>query len=208
MVKLNGKAALVTGANSGIGRVTAHALAMKGFHVFLACRSESKTRPVIERIAAESKGTARAEFLPLDLADLASVRSGAALFLKNNLPLPLLVCNAGLAGQKGVTKQGFELTFGVCHVGHFLLTQLLLERIKKSVPARIIVVASRAHYRAEGIDFAATRRRTESSTGIREYQYAKLANVLFAAELARRLQGTGVTTGDRNSTGRHSRSVG
>jgi len=194
-VQLNGKAALVTGANSGIGRVTAQVLAMKGYHVFLACRSEQKTRPVLERIAVESSSTARAEFLPLDLADLDSVRACAEKFLKRDLPLPLLICNAGLAGHKGLTQQGFELTFGVCHVGHFLLTQLLLERIRQSAPARIVVVASTAHYQAKhGIDFEAVRKKTVSATGMTEYGYAKLANVLFAAELARRLQGTGVTT--------------
>ena len=186
------KVALITGANSGIGRWTATKLAKQGYRVFLACRSEEKARPVVDEINAANPG--RAEFLPLDLADLNSVRECARQFLALKLPLNLLVCNAGLAGSRGRTKQGFELTFGVCHVGHFLLTQLLLERIKAAAPARIVVVASRGHLRASGIDFNAVRERTASKTGFPEYCVAKLANVLFASELGRRLKGTGVTT--------------
>lgn len=183
--------ALVTGANSGIGRVTALELARKGWRVFLACRSEERTRPVLAQINAAHPGAA--EFLPLDLADLDSVRDCAERFLATGLPLPLLVCNAGLAGARGTTKQGFETTFGVCHVGHFLLTELLLPRIKASAPARIVVVASRAHKRIPGLDFATLRRPTASRTGFPEYCAAKLANVLYASELSRRLEGSGVT---------------
>lgn len=185
------KVALVTGANSGIGRVTAVELAKRGYRVFLACRSEEKTRPVLDQIKAAG---GKADFLALDLADLDSVRACAKQFLAQDLPLQLLVCNAGLAGARGTTKQGFEVTFGVCHVGHFLLTQLLLERIKASAPARVVVVSSKGHLRAPGIDFDAVRKATATATGFPEYCVAKLANALFAAELARRLKGTGVTT--------------
>ena len=192
-VKPNGKVALVTGASSGIGRVTARTLALQGWHVFLANRDEAKTRPVLDDIAAASGGTAKAEFLPLELGDFASVRACAQAFLARKLPLHLLVANAGLAGSLGTTKSGFERTFGVCHMGHFLLTQLLLDTIKASAPARIVVVASTAHYGAKRIDFDALRKRSMSSTGLPEYNVAKLSNVLFAAELARRLKDSGVT---------------
>ena len=193
-VSLNGRVALVTGANSGIGRVTAVELALRGFHVFLACRDAGKTTEVLNEIAHRSGGTARAEFIALDLGDLGSVRQCAQAFNARQLPLHLLVNNAGLAGQKGFTKSGFELAFGVCHVGHFLLTRLLLDRLKAAAPSRVVVVASRAHRHAKGIDFAAVRQPSRSRGGLMDYSVAKLANILFAAELGRRLAGTGVTT--------------
>lgn len=191
---LAGKVVLITGANTGIGRVAARALALQGAHVFLACRSREKTEPVLQEIARLSQGKAKADYLPLDLGDLASVRNCAALFLAHELPLHILINNAGLAGQKGLTASGFELAFGTCHVGHFLLTQLLLDRLKTSAPARVVVVASKAHAQAKSIDFAALRNPTASLAALQEYAVAKLANILFAAELSRRLQGTGVTT--------------
>jgi NAD(P)-dependent dehydrogenase (short-subunit alcohol dehydrogenase family) len=187
------RVALITGANTGIGRVTALALARQGMQVFLACRSLERTQAVLDEIRTAVPG-AQVEWLALDLQDLDSVRACAQAFLAKGLPLHLLVNNAGLAGAKGATRQGFELAFGVNHVGHFLLTQLLLERIQASAPARIVTVASRAHYRAPGIDWQAVRAPTASATAIPEYGVSKLANVLFSAELARRLEGTGVTT--------------
>jgi retinol dehydrogenase 12 len=188
------KVALITGASSGIGRVTARQLALRGYHVFLACRSEKKTQPVLDEIAKLSGGTGMAEFLPLDLGDLASVRSCARAFLDRGLPLHLLIANAGLAGATGLSKSGFEICFGTCHIGHFLLTQLLLDRLKESRPARIVVVASKLHYRCQKIDFEMLRKRTASVGGLKEYAVAKLSNVLFASELARRIEGSGVTT--------------
>jgi retinol dehydrogenase-12 len=190
----NSRVALVTGANSGIGRVTAVELALRGYHVFLACRDAGKTAEVLDEIAQRSGGTAKAEFIALDLGDLDSVRQCAQAFNARELPLHLLVNNAGLAGQKGFTKSGFELAFGVCHVGHFLLTRLLLDRLKQAAPSRVVVVASRAHRHAKGIDFAAVRQPSRSRGGLMDYSVAKLANILFAAELGRRLAGTGVTT--------------
>ncbi len=193
-VTLNGKVAIVTGANSGIGRVTARELALNGYHVFLACRSVERGQIVIDEIARLSDGSARTEILPLDLGDFDSIRRCAESFLSRGLPLHLLIANAGIAGNKGRTQSGFEMTFGTCHMGHFLLTQLLLERIKTSAPARIVVVASHAHRRPRTLDFSTLRQDTKTFSGFPEYGVAKLSNVLFAAELARRLQGTGVTT--------------
>ena len=190
----NGRVALVTGANSGIGRVTAVELALQGFHVFLACRDADKAAEVLREISQRSAGTAQAEFIALDLGDLDSVRQCAQAFNARELPLHLLVNNAGLAGRKGFTKSGFELAFGVCHVGHFLLTQLLLDRLKQAATSRVVVVASRAHRHAKGIDFAAVRQPSRSAGGLMDYSVAKLANILFSTELARRLAGTGVTT--------------
>jgi NAD(P)-dependent dehydrogenase (short-subunit alcohol dehydrogenase family) len=169
------------------------ALAGRGAEVFVASRSESKTRPVIDEIV-EKTGNSAVEFLHLDLGDLASVRSCAAEFLGTGRPLHVLINNAGLAGSKGMTESGFELAFGTNHVGPFLLTGLLLDRIKESAPARIVNVSSIGHYRAPGIDYDAAKRPTKSFTGMPEYCVSKLGNVLHAQELARRLEGSGVTT--------------
>ncbi len=185
------KNCLVTGANTGIGRVTALELARQGAKVILAGRSEERTRPVVEEIRAAG---GVAEFLPLDLGQFASVRSCAETFLARGEPLHLLVANAGLAGTRGQTKDGFEIHFGTNHLGHFLFTCLLRKRLLEAGEARVVVVASRAHYRAKKIDFDAARLRTPSRTGLGEYAHSKLANVLFAAELGRRVKGTGVTT--------------
>lgn len=189
----HGRIALVTGANTGIGRVTAVELAQRGFKVFLAGRSLERTQPVLDAIHARDPA-AGAEWLPLELADFDSVRRCARAFLERGLPLHLLVNNAGLAGARGLTPSGFETMFGVNHMGHFLLTQLLLERLKQAAPARIVTVASRAHTRVDGIDWDAVRRPTATVTSVQEYAASKLANVLFSAALARRLDGSGVST--------------
>ena len=190
---LAGRVALITGANTGIGLVTARELARRGAQVFIACRSTERARPALEQIRSASPG-AQVEVLSLDLGDFASVRQCAASFLARKLPLHLLINNAGLAGTRGFTASGFELAFGVNHMGHFLFTQLLLERIKASAPARIVTLASRAHIRTSGIDWEAVRQPTRTRTAIAEYAASKLANVWFSAELGRRLAGTGVST--------------
>jgi retinol dehydrogenase-12 len=189
---LRGKVYVVTGANTGIGKATAEELARRGGHLFLAGRSEGRTAPAIDEIR-RATGNEKVEFLLLDLADPASVRAAAKAFLSRGLPLHGLVNNAGLAGQRGLTKDGFELGFGTNHLGPFLLTLLLLDRLKQSAPSRIVNVASRAHHGATAIDWEALRRPTASTGGLGEYSVSKLANVLFTKELARRLDGTGVT---------------
>jgi len=190
---LSGRVALITGANTGIGLVTARELARQGVHLFITCRDLATARKALDDIRAVS-GNTQVEALTLDLGDFASVHSCAQTFLARDLPLHLLVNNAGLAGAGGITASGFELAFGVNHMGHFLLTQLLLARIQASAPARIVSVASRAHYRATGLDWDALRQPTQSRTAITEYNNSKLANVLFSAELGRRLAGSGVAT--------------
>lgn len=190
---LSGRVALITGANTGIGLVTARELAAREAHVFVACRSVEKGQAAVDEIR-KTTGNPQVELLALDLGDFASVRQCAQTFLARDLPLHLLINNAGLAGAKGLTKSGFELAFGTNHLGPFLLTQLLLDRIKQSAPARIVTVASRAHTRVSGINFDAVQKPTVSKAGLPEYGASKLANVLFSAELGRRLVGTGVTT--------------
>jgi NAD(P)-dependent dehydrogenase (short-subunit alcohol dehydrogenase family) len=183
MGDLDGKVCLITGASSGIGRVTAQALAERGAKVWLACRDAAKTEPVLRAIAQASGA---AELVPLDLSDLDSVRACARTVVSRPEPLHLLINNAGLAGQKRLTKQGFELTFGVNHLGHFLLTQLLLPKLLAQPRCRVVNVSSKAHYNARGIDFSELRRLGKGLTAIDAYNVSKLANVLHAKSLAQR----------------------
>lgn len=188
---LDGRTFLVTGANTGIGKATAHGLAARGARVILANRSEAKTTPVIEEITAAT-GNGEVEYVYLDLADLASVKAAADALVERGEHLDVLVDNAGVAGQRGQTAQGFELAFGINHLGHFLFTTELLERLGDGAPGRVVVVASESHYTAKGIDWEALRRPTATTTGLREYGVSKLCNVLFAQELARRYESRGL----------------
>lgn len=167
------KTFVITGANTGIGKVAATTLAKRGEKVVIAGRSREKTQPVCDEIGAE--------FVELDLGDLASVRRCAEA-LKGRA-IDVLVCNAGLAGHRGTTKDGFEIQFGTNHLGHYLLTRLLVDDITE----RVVMVASDSHYGAKKIDWAAQREKTKSVSGYSEYEVSKLANVLFAQELARRV---------------------
>lgn len=189
---IEGKTSLVTGSNTGIGKATALELARRGSYVVLACRSEARAAPVVEAIRRES-GEDRAEFLKLDLSSLAAVAEAAAVFAGGGRPLHVLVNNAGTAGRRGSTAEGFELTFGVNYLGHYLFTRLLLESLAAAAPARIVNVASAVHHRARRIDWDRLSRRP-AIAAVGEYAVSKLANVLFSRELAARLRGTGITT--------------
>lgn len=189
---VTGKVCLVTGANAGVGRVTALELARAGGHVFMACRRLGAAEEVAAAIRAAT-GNPKVEVLELDLASLASVRACAEAFLARELPLHILVNNAGVAGRRGLTEDGFEMAIGVNHVGHFLLTQLLLDRIKGSAPARIVIVASKGHRKTPRIDLDQARRTTTTRTGFREYAMSKGMNILYARLLGEHLEGTGVT---------------
>ncbi len=193
MGDLEGRTFFVTGGNTGIGRATALGLAQRGGRVYIACRSVTKGEEAAASIRA-STGNSSVWVVPLDLADLDSVRACAVSFLARGEPLHVLVNNAGLAGVRTVTAQGFEIAFGVNHLGHFLLTNSLLGLLESSAPARVVSVASDSHYAAKGIDFDALRRAAPGITGMPAYSVSKLCNVLFTQELARRTAGTGVTT--------------
>jgi len=193
MADLANKTFIITGANTGIGKITAKELARQGAHVILACRSKSKTEPVIDEIKRET-GNSNVEYVHLDLGDLTSVRECAEALLARKLPIHGLVNNAGLGGHRGQTKDGFEIQFGTNHLGHYLFTRLLLDRIKQAGNARIINVSSKAHYQAKAIDWSVLQKPTRTVTAMREYAVSKLSNVLFTKELARRLEGSDVTT--------------
>ena len=189
MQDLLGRTIVITGANTGIGKITAATLAQRGAHVVVACRSKAKTEPVIAEIRA-SAGHDRVEWVCCDLSDLSSVRQAADGLLQRGLPLHVLINNAGLAGTQGLTKDGFEITFGTNHLGHYLWTRLLQPALvtnDATAPARIVNVSSKSHYQAKSIDWAAQQQRTKSRTGLTEYSVSKLCNVLFTKELARRV---------------------
>jgi retinol dehydrogenase 12 len=173
--------ALVTGASSGIGRATAIGLAIAGVHVIAAGRSAERARPVLDEVAA-TRGSA--EFLMLDLASMASVRAAAQSFTDTGRDLDILVNNAGIGvNRRGLTEDGFEVHFGINHLGHFLLTRELLPNLRPG--SRVVSLTSAMHFRADGVDFARVLRPT-AFTGLAEYATSKLANVLFIRELARR----------------------
>jgi retinol dehydrogenase 12 len=162
---LEGRTFLVTGANTGIGRATAAALARQGGCVYIASRSREKGEEAVARIKASTWNEA-VWFLPLDLADLDSVQACASAFLAKGEPLHVLVNNAGVVRAHGLTKQGFELMFGVNHLGHFALTSALLGCLTASAPARVVTVSSDSHYSARGIDFEALGRPERGLTGL------------------------------------------
>ncbi|XP_069471403.1 dehydrogenase/reductase SDR family member 13 isoform X2 [Ambystoma mexicanum] len=188
---LKGKTVIITGGNTGIGKTTALDLARRGARIILACRSKERGESAVYDIRRES-GNQQVLFLKLDLASLASVRQFADAFLKSEPQLDILINNAGVSSD-GATEEGFNLMFGVNHLGHFLLTHLLLERLKRCTPSRIVILASNA-YRNGKIDFGALNMPTGGwKQNFQAYCDSKLANILYARELATRLQGTNVT---------------
>ncbi len=194
------RVAMITGGNSGIGFATASKLAAKGFHVILASRNQQSSKLAIQRMQ-NANPAASVESIPLDLASFAAVRQCAAAFQDKGYPLHLLINNAGgsVPGkQASFTADGFELTLGTNHLGHFLLTNLLLEDLKRSAPARVITVSSQLHnpgYRVgPGPDFDYDNLKGEKYYNPQVfYRNSKLANMWFTYELQRRLAGTGVT---------------
>ena len=191
---LQGRTFLVTGANSGIGRALAEALAARHATVILAARSAERTKPVLEHVRRRYPGVS-ATFLQLDLADLSSVRAAAAEVLSRSPVVDVLVNNAGVAGTEGVSRDGFHLTYAVNHLGPFLFTGLLLPALRAATAARIVNVSSVASFRAGSIDWSMLTTRPSRTRGtFGDYAATKLMNILHAKELARRLGDAGVTT--------------
>lgn len=195
------RVAMITGGNSGIGFATVNKLAAQGFHVILASRNQQASAQAITQIH-DLNPNAIVESIPLDLASFASVRQCAAAFQAKGYPLHILINNAGgsvYGKQASFTADGFELTFGTNHLGHFLLTNLLLEDLKRSAPARVITVSSELHNpdyaRGPAPDFDYDNLKGEKYYDPQVfYRTSKLANMWFAYELQRRLAGTGVTS--------------
>ena len=182
---------LVTGGTSGIGLITARELLRQGHRVVITSRDAAKGARVAGQLARES-GNANVEVLACDFASLDSIRAGAAEFKRRHDRLHVLVDNAGgYHPKRALSKDGLELTFAVNHLGYFLLTELLLDLLKASAPARIVIVASEAS-RAGHIDLKDLQAAARYS-GMRQYGSSKLMNIAFALELAERLRGTGVT---------------
>ncbi len=190
---LDGRTAIVTGANSGLGLETARALARRGAQVVLACRNPAKARSAEQEIAGVSRNANAVSTLPLDLANLTSVRDFAASFRTRHGALDLLVLNAGvMATPESRTADGFEMQLGTNHLGHFALGGLLLDALLATPGSRVVTVSSSAH-RLGRIDFDDLH--SERRYGPwRAYGQSKLANLLFTFELQRRLERRGAQT--------------
>jgi NAD(P)-dependent dehydrogenase (short-subunit alcohol dehydrogenase family) len=193
---LAGRHVVITGGNSGIGLEAAVGLAQLGAHIVIAVRNTGKGERAVNEIR-DRAGTAAVEQMPIDLASLASIRAFAEAWRARGEPLHVLLNNAGLLlRSRTTTADGFETTFGVNHLGHFLLTALLRDALVASAPARVATVSSGAHNGARrglAFDDLMWERRRYSGMGMGAYCASKLANVMFTRELARRLVGTGVT---------------
>ena len=191
-VNLHGKTALVTGATRGMGKEAATALAMADAEVVLVSRNRALCESAAEEIRRDT-GNQNVSYLIADLSSQADVRRVAAEFLASGQSLHILLNNAGaLFPRFQESADGIEMTWALNHLGYFLLTNLLLDRIRDSAPARIVNVASAAHRRARGLKFDDLEFRRHY-WGYEAYSQSKLANILFTRELARRLRGSTVT---------------
>ena len=189
---MQGKVCIVTGSNTGIGKETARGLAQRGATVIMACRDVAKATAARDDIAATT-GRTDVEVEALDLGSVKSIRAFAERFKAKHQRLDVLVNNAGVwLTTRTTTAEGFESTFGVNHLGTFLLTQELLPLLKASAPSRVVVLSSKLHYSGKMVwdDLQYERRKF---SGPSAYNQSKLANVLFTKALAKRLEGTGVT---------------
>ncbi|EDV59653.1 retinol dehydrogenase 13 [Drosophila erecta] len=186
-----GKVFIVTGANTGIGKETALEIARRGGTVYMACRDMNRCEKARKDIIKETNNQ-NIFSRELDLSSLDSIRKFVDGFKKEQPKLHVLINNAGVMRcPKTLTKDGYELQLGVNHIGHFLLTNLLLDVLKNSTPSRIVVVSSLAHTRGS-INVADLNSEKSYDEGL-AYSQSKLANVLFTRELAKRLEGSGVT---------------
>jgi NAD(P)-dependent dehydrogenase (short-subunit alcohol dehydrogenase family) len=189
---VRGKRVLLTGATNGIGLAAAEELARRGASLAIVARDDAKAATAVERITAA--GSEQVDVLKADLSSQESVRSLAGEALQRYARIDVLVNNAGAVFEKReLSADGIELTWALNHVAPFLLTELLLPRLKESAPARVITTSSVAHRGAEIPWDDLDAERGYAQRGYKRYGQTKLANILFTAELARRLEGSGVT---------------
>lgn len=187
-----GKIALITGANSGIGFEAAKALAEKGAHVIMACRNPEKANEAMTKIRSNTP-YADIEFLPMDLASQRSIKEAVSIFKEKHNQLDMLINNAGVMWlPKSKTEDGYEMQFGTNHLGHFTLTGLLLDILLNTANSRIVTVSSLGHYtgKIHFDDIQLDKRYGKHKS----YAQAKLANLIFAYELNRKLKAAGKTT--------------
>lgn len=189
---MDNKICMVTGANSGMGKITVLELAKAGATVIMVCRDQKRGNDALSDILMESKSK-KVELMLCDFASQKSIRNFAEEFKKKYESLDVLVNNAGfVAPKRELTVDGVETTFAVNHLGYFLLTNLLIEPIKKSEAARIVNVSSDGHWLGN-IDFD-NLNSERGYMSFKAYANSKLANILFTKELSRRLAGTNITT--------------
>lgn len=190
-IKIDGKVVIVTGGTSGMGLETARNLARRGGKVYIASRNEKKGNEAAENIR-QSTGNSNVQFMKLDLGSLKSVKEFSKTFHDMENRLDILINNAGITSDYKKTEDQFEQMMGVNHLGHFLLTNLLLDLLKASAPSRIVVVSSFVH--RIGVIFRNNLNSEIFFPGIfRAYGNSKLANILFTRELSKRLENSGVT---------------
>ncbi|KAM8952357.1 retinol dehydrogenase 14 [Pelodytes ibericus] len=187
-----GKTVIITGANSGIGRATAAELLKQQARVIMACRDRDRAEEAAQELRMETQGSGEIIIKELDLSSLRSVRRFCQQVVQEETRLDVLINNAGIFQCPYMnTEEGFEMQFGVNHLGHFLLTYLLLGLLKNSAPSRIVVISSKLYKYGEiNFEDLNSEKSYNKSFG---YSRSKLANILFTRELARRLEGTGVT---------------
>jgi retinol dehydrogenase-12/retinol dehydrogenase-13 len=191
---MRGKTVVITGGNGGIGKETAIALAREGARVIITARDAARGAAALADIIERSGSTA-VELMDLDLASIASIRKFAEFLPACTDQVSVLINNAGvILRRRHTTTDGFEMTFGVNHLGHFLLTNLVQDLLERGAPSRVVVVASDAYKGARrGLDFADLNLEHSRYGPYKAYCRSKLANILFARELARRVDGSGIT---------------
>lgn len=186
--RLDGKTVLITGGNTGIGKETAVLLALRGARVIIACRDEEKARKAVREIKARSHNM-NVLYMEVDLANMRSIREFSKTFLQKEKRLDILINNAGMPSVLDWTDDDFSMCFGVNHLGHFLLTNLLLPRLKESSPSRVINLTC-SSYKYQKLDFQDLN---YNLFPFFTYCRSKLANIYFTQELARMMEGKGVT---------------